>query len=332
MRDLTQPSPTRRGKIFGMDEKLKQSILKTLAYFDVFGYPLTKEEIWKYLVYYGYPDNTDLWITYTDFVCQLQQLEQLHQFQHKDGFYFLSGREENVAIRQRAVKWFEQKMKIAKRAVKKIRWAPFLRAVFVCNTLAGPGLKEESDIDVFIITRRGRIWLVRFLATLVLKFFRLRTFKNKTKDKVCLSFYVTDDNLNLSKIAIDEDVYLMYWLAQLIPIYDPDNLRSSIQRANQWVKKYLPNAFVPFELSERLRVGNRKISKFVKNLLEKIWGGGYGDLMERQAREAQKARIKMSYKGAGVIVNDSMLKFHENDRRAEYRQRWLEKISNSPNF
>ena len=44
-------------------------------------------------------------------------------------------------------------MKIANRAVEKIRWVPFLRAIFVCNTLAGPGLKEESDIDVFIITR-----------------------------------------------------------------------------------------------------------------------------------------------------------------------------------
>lgn len=302
-----------------MDEKLTQSIFKTLAYFDVFGYPLTKEELWRYLCI----DYTDLKFDYTDFVLRLGGVP------NKDGFYFLLGREENVAKRQRAVKWFEQKMKIAKRAVKKIGWVPFLRAVFVCNTLAGPGLKEESDIDVFIITRKGRIWLVRFLATLVLKFFRLRTFKDKTKDRVCLSFYVTDDNLNLSKIALDEDVYLMYWLAQLIPIYDPDNLHSSVQRANQWVEKYLPNAFVPYELSERLRVSNGAVSKFIKNLLEKIWGLKYGDLMEKQACEAQKARLKMNYgsahnERAGIIVSEQMLKFHENDRRVEYRDKWKE--------
>lgn len=301
-----------------MDEKLRQSISRTLAYFDVFGYPLTKEELWRYLL--RMTDNTDLRITYADFVLQLDGVL------NKDGFYFLPGREENVETRQRAVKWFEEKMKIAKRAVKKIRWVPFLRAVFICNTMAGPGLKEESDIDIFIITRRGRIWLVRFLATFVLKFFRLRTFKNKTKDRVCLSFFVTDDNLNLSKIALDEDVYLMYWLAQLIPVYDPDNLHVSVQRANQWVEKYLPNAFVPYELSERLRVDNGRISKFVKNLLEKIWGGKYGDLMEKQAGEAQKIRIKMNYASAGIIVSEQMLKFHENDRRSEYRQRWLKKI------
>ncbi len=309
-----------------MDEKLRQSILRTLAYFDVFGYALTKEEVWRYLLI---TDITDLRMGESDFLLWLSDVP------NKDGFYFLHGREENVATRQRAVKWFEEKMKIANRAVEKIRWVPFLRAIFVCNTLAGPGLKEESDIDVFIITRRGRIWLVRFLATLVLKFFRLRTFKNKTKDKVCLSFFVTDDNLNLSKIALYEDlsgvalaktdVYLMYWLTQLIPIYDPDDLHSSVQRANQWVSKYLPNAFVPYELSERLRVSNGAVSKFVKNLLQKIWGGKYGDLMEKQAREAQKIRIKMNYGSAGIIVSEQMLKFHENDRRSEYRNLWIER-------
>lgn len=307
-----------------MENDLKQSILRTLAYFDVFGYALTKEELRRFL--YGYTDNPDL---------------QIDNWPNKDGFYFLPGREENVAARQRAVKWFEQKMKIAKRAIKKLRWAPFLRAVFVCNTLAGPGLVEDSDIDVFVVVRKGRLWLARLLATLVLSLFGLRRTKKIFKDRVCLSFYVTDDNLNLSKIALDEDlsgvalaktdIYLMYWLAQLIPIYDPDNLHTSIQRANQWVKKYLPNAFVPYELSERLQVSNGKISKFIKNLLEKMWSGKYGDLIEKQAREAQKARMKMNYASAQnepdtrVIVSDQMLKFHENDRRVEYRDLWIER-------
>ncbi len=308
-----------------MDEKLKQSILKTLAYFDIFGYALTKEELWRYLCI----DYTDFKLDFTDFVSRLGDVP------NKDGFYFLPGREENVATRQMAVKWFEQKMKIAKRAVKKLRWIPFLRAVFVCNTLTGPGLKEESDIDVFVVARKGRLWLVRIFATLTLSVYRLRRTKTKIKNRVCLSFYVADNNLNLEKIAIKDDLYLMYWLAQLIPIYDPDNLHSSIQRANQWVKKYLPNAFVQYELSERLKICNGRISKFIKDLLEKMWGSGYGDVMERQAKEAQRARMKMNYGSVQnepdtrVVVSDVMLKFHENDRRSEYRDKWLNKCQMS---
>jgi len=147
-----------------------------------------------------------------------------------------------------------------------------LRAVFVCNTLSGAGLTEGSDIDVFVVVRKGRLWLARFLATLALSVWGLRRTKRKIKDKVCLSFYVTDDSLNLSKIALNNDVYLMYWIAQLIPIYDPDNLYLSVQRANQWVKQSLPNAFVPHELSERLRVSGGKISEFIReNVGRCIW-------------------------------------------------------------
>ena len=317
-------------------ELLRKNILQTLAYFDIFGYALTREEICRYLyttdpsTSFGSTQDKSLRTSFvnTDFT---DFLNQLAGFTNKDGFYFLLGREENVATRQRAVKWFEQKMKIARRAVKKLRWIPFLRAVFVCNTLSGAGLTEGSDIDVFVVVRKGRLWLARFLATLALSVWGLRRTKRKIKDKVCLSFYVTDDSLNLSKIALNNDIYLMYWLAQLIPLYDPDNLYLSVQRANQWARQSLPNAFVPHELSERLRVSSGKISKFVKNLLEKMWGGAYGDLMEKQAKEAQKVRMKLNYMSVQnepdtrVVVNDQMLKFHENDRRSEYRDRWQEK-------
>lgn len=319
-----------------MEDGTKKAILQTLAYFDIFGYALTKEELWRYLIS-GHTDNPDLQMTYTDFVRALDENDSLHGVAERSrGFYFLPGREDNVATRQRAVKWFEQKMKIARRAVKKMRWMPFLRAVFICNTLAGPGLTEASDIDVFVVVRKGRLWLTRLMATLILSVWRLRRTRKRIKDRVCLSFYITDDNLNLSKIALDNDIYLMYWLALLIPIYDPDNLHSSIQRANQWVKKYLSNALVSYKLSERLRVDNNKMSVFVKNLLEKMWDGRYGDLMEKQAKEMQRARMKMNYGSVQnepdtrVVVSDQMLKFHENDRRAEYREAWLKIIKKNP--
>ncbi len=331
-------------------DKLRKSILQTLAFWDIFDYPLTKEELFRYLLIYGYPDLSRRGgipphggggYSYVDFFNHLGQFEQLHQFEHKDGFYFLPGRQNIVDSRQLKVKLVEQKMKIAKRGIKKLAKVPFVRGVFVCNTLSIGVPDEDSDIDVFIVVHKGRIWLARFLATLSLSLFRLRRTKTKIKNKICLSFYVTDDNLNLEKIAIKDDVYLIYWLNNLIPIYDPDKLHESVMRANQWVKKYLPNGLQGFEVSEKLKEKNKKISEFMKIFFEKMWSSSYGDLIEKQAKGIQQAKMKMNLRstqnvgGTQVVITDSMMKFHENDRREEYRDEWLakcEKISNSPNF
>lgn len=302
---------------------LQSSILKTLAYFDIFNYPLTKEELFRFL----YNDSLEN-IEYPEFINQLQHLEQLHHFQHRDGLYFLPSREEIVADRQNKVKIMDKKLKIASRGIKKIASVPFVRAVFVCNTLSGPGLDDDSDIDVFIIVKNRRLWLTRLLVTLKLSFFRLRRTKHKIKNRICLSFYLSDYNLNLEKIAIKDDIYLVYWLAQLIPFFDPENFYEILIGANKWVEKYLVNySDSRYQIADNKYFG--RVIKFIKKTLEKMWTGGYGDLLEGQAKGIQQAKMKLNFgsvQNAGdtrVVINDKMLKFHEKDRRVEYRQSWM---------
>lgn len=302
-----------------MNDQLQKSILQTLSFWDIFDYPLTKEELYHGLCCI---DDTDFRIEYTDF---LQQFEHLEHIEHKDWFYFLPGREEIVAKRQLKVKLIEQKMKIARRGIKKLAKVPFVRAVFVCNTVAMGFADEDSDIDVFIIVKKGRIWLARFLATLALSLFGLRRTKTKIKNRICLSFYLSDDSLNLEKIAVKDDIYLIYWIDNLIPVYDPHNLHQSILQANRWVRKYLPNG-----LRTYLGVG-AYCNTLIRKLFEKMWGGSYGDLIEKQAKGIQQAKMKINSRSAQnasdtrVVVSDSMLKFHETDRREEYKKMWVEK-------
>lgn len=297
-------------------------ILQTLAYFDVFGYPLTREEIFRFIYTEGKEVKEG-----TEFFNILQDLDS------KEGYYFLPGRGEIVEKRQRNIWFVESKMKRALRGIKKLARVPFVRAVFVCNTVAGVGVEESSDIDVFIITKKGRIFLARAVATFYLGLFNMRRTKRKIKNKICLSFYVADNNLNLQSVAFENDVYLMYWLAQLIPVYDPDNLFGSLQKANTWVKKYLPNAFQSYNLIPRWKVESGKVGSGIKRFLEKIWIGNYGDLMEKQAKGMQLNKMKMNVSSVQdendtrVVVSDVMLKFHEKDRREEYRGIWENKCN-----
>ena len=260
-------------------QDFENSIIQTLAYFDLFDHPLTKEELFRYLW------NPSKGLSYEDFLDKLSDLEYV---QNKQGFLFLKGREKIITERQRRVKLIEEKMKVAVCGIKKLRWIPFVRSVFACNTVASAVAEGDSDIDVFIVIKKGRMWLSRMLVTLTLSLFKLRRTKNKIKNKICLSFYVTDDNLNIEDVSIDgSDIYLVYWLSQLVPLYDRDNLFESIQKANSWIKKFTPYAFQQYDLLHRWRVEDTKLSQTVKNIFERMWGGAYGNMIEKQAKGIQ---------------------------------------------
>jgi hypothetical protein len=112
---------------------------------------------------------------------------------------------------------------------------------------------------------------------------------------------------------------LIYWVSQVYPIYDAGGVYQKFIEDNSWIKKYLPN-FFPNEPSSARQLGRRQWA---------LAALGVGDNFFRsvQMRAMPKEIREMANKDSRVIVRDSMLKFHVNDRRAEYRERWLEKIS-----
>jgi len=312
---------------------LEQSIIKTLAFFDISKHPLTKEELYRFL-----------WqppvIGYQEF---LEKLENTNCLEKKFSYYFLPGQEKNIESRRENLLFSEQKLNLAAKAAKKIRSVPYLRAIFVCNTVGMEQATAESDIDFFIITSSKRIWLVRFFTNLILRLFGLRAYGQRVSNRVCLSFYVDNDHLNLASLRQrEDDVYLAYWLNQLLPIYDPENLHDKILTANQWAKKYLPNvndrdilckdAKFCVSTTHRLRVTSSKLGSIWKKMWEKMWGIAYGNLLETQAKNFQLAKMQPAFKeraskdDKAVILADGILKFHLNDRRTWYYQEWKSKI------
>lgn len=344
------------------EQSLRQSILNTLAYFDLADYPLTKEELFSFL---WQPPN----ISYNDFLLSLQ-IFNTHPFipplfasraREKDisctfsserckyvaepikgegqgvgfkfGYYFLLGREKIVEERQGKLLITEKKLKIARRAAKIIRSVPFLKAVFVCNTAGSGQAGEDSDIDFFIVTEKNRIWITRLFVTFLLELFRLRRVGNRIKNKICLSFYVTTENLDLAKLRVaDDDIHFAYWLNQMLPVFDPDNYYLKFLQANSWTKTYLPNLDAKQTASYLSKIPESRLGKIWKKAWEKMWQGSYGDLINNQAKQIQLSKMKQSGKpidrgnDKGVVINDGILKFHEKDTRIAYRNQWLQKI------
>ena len=299
-----------------MSEAMAISVLSSLAYSDLFRQPLTAPELYR-----------RLWqppaIEYADFLLHLEQLVARGLITSRQGFYWLPDSAASVATRQRRVVWNEKKLRLARRGARLLALVPFVEGVFVCNTVAAGTADRDSDIDLLIITSPKRIWLSRFLATVVLSLARLRRHGARITNRLCLSFYVTRDALDFSSVRIVlPDVYLAYWTAELLPIYDPNGLMALIQTQNTWAKAYLPHRLEQYRLvSTYAAVG--PVRRFP------LIGGSLERLAKTIQLSYMSARGRATGEKKGVIISDTMLKFHEQDRRADYQRAWHERLQQS---
>lgn len=293
---------------------LESSVISTILYFDVLGFPLTREEVFRYLwMGKGFLQN--------EVESEIEKLVRGGTLATKSSYYFLPQREEAVQKRLRAVIPSEDKLRRARGATKIIGWVPFLKAIYVCNSVAAETANSSSDIDLFIVTKEKRLWFVRFFTNIILKMFGMRTGK-MSANKICLSFYIGEQHLNLAPWRVcDDDIYLAYWLMQLHPLYDPKNMLNSIYMANVWASDYV-----------KLEAPAYGIAAYGagKRTAEWLLQGVAGDLLEKLLYKFQWAKLRPELKkmacaenACDVVLKDGVLKMHEHDARREFHDRWL---------
>ncbi len=293
---------------------VKQAVLSTLAYFDLFEVPLTREELSDYLLFEK-PEERALNL-------YLKDSSYVHK---REGF---------LSFRWNAEFWKEWEEKQARtRAVfKKVarwRWllqlCPFLRLVAVCNSVTIGDTRENSDIDLFVVAKPGRLFTARLGLTILTSLFGLRRHGNKIRERFCLSFYVTEEALDLSPIALPAyDLYLAVWAQSLEPVAGDYKVYEAFVEKNQsWLKAYF-HAPARRKRHFRARTGWVKTANWI---LETVLNF---DAVERWARRKQWSRALAKYQTledkSGTVISDSMLKFHDHDARLEIREEWRKRV------
>lgn len=302
--------------------QLNAAILKTLAFFDIFDYPLTKIEILKWL-------NVDDKYGYNLMDIEEPLNRMSDKVQTKNGFYFLTGRETIIEKRLKRYGFAEDKFKRAIKFIKLFRHIPFIKMVAVCNTLAYNNCSREGDIDLFIITKSNRLWLTRFLVIGILKLFKARPTTEKKQDAIDATFFMSEEDLGINDLKIaEQDIYLTYWVDQIVPVYDIDNTYQKFQKANQWVKDTLPNS-IGYQLNDQRTICPNWYSKSGSFKLKILLDWQFWENMVRkyQLKIMPQVLKEMMNKDSRVVVNRRMLKFHRDDRRGEYQERFNKLVS-----
>ncbi|MBI5412562.1 hypothetical protein HZA43_05350 [Candidatus Peregrinibacteria bacterium] len=302
---------------------LQSSILKTIAFFDLFDFPLTAEEVQRYLYGYGQPVHIK---EIKGTLALMPSLESL-----KD-YYFLKGRGELVRIREARQYRAQQYWDRVKFYGLHMRQIPFVRMIAVCNTLSYNNVTDESDIDLLVITEPGRLWTARLFLTLLLQFFGVRRHGNKIAERFCLSFFVTTQRLNFQPLLLaPEDPYLAYWLAFLAPIEGRETY-DHLKKLNEvWLKADYGLIFPPEQGRHFYALEKSRLKRFQEWTLR----GRLGDLFEKLIQYFWKKRTQkkaglLDPATSGVRIENDFLKFHDHDRRREYYDAWIRKVTESP--
>ncbi len=232
----------------------ESSVLKILLYFDIFQHPLRAEEIAAYSEY-GQEGITDI-------QAALNKLCSNELIKCHDSFYFIHSDAASVQRRMEGENHAQKALKKAKWFSGIIARFPFVRGICLSGSISKNYMDANADIDYFVITSAGRMWLARTLLVLFKKIFLLNS-----KKYFCVNYFVTEESLSIP----NKNIFTATELAFLIPTYGQEQYRN-LMRSNNWYRNYYPK----FSLRDETWMLKSK-KYFLKYFFEKMLSGSFGE-------------------------------------------------------
>jgi len=290
----------------------EKNILQTLAYSDIFDYPLSQEEIWRFLILKEK-------ISKKEFKTDIKNISK--KIILKNNLYCLNGREQIIDKRIKREKESLIKIKIAQKIASIFSVIPTIYLIGVSGALAMKNSDKNDDIDLFIIVKKGKLWVTRIILLIFLEISgnrRKREDKN-VSNKICLNMFIDEHAIKMPKER--QNLYSAHEVVQMLPLFQGNNMYSKFINVNKpWIEKFLPNSF------EHVTTQNT-----TQNYSESFFGLVLRKVLFNSAFEYLSKKIQMrSIKKHQTIetVSDQFLAFHPLEYRdvviKEYNQRLKE--------
>ena len=234
------------------------AIKRTLAYRSLFNYPLSFFQLSTFLI-------SEKSFSHKLLKRELRNLlESGEVYATKVKFYLHGGK--------RLVDWltrlntYKDMLWVLKAILKLVKKIPWIVMIGVTGSVAAYNSTLDDDIDIFIITKKRRIWLTRVFVVLILKIVALyRTPENFAK-KLCPNLFITEDVMAWPKT--ERNVYVAHEIMLLQPIYYKNNTYFDFISANKWALEYFPHAVFGYPApSERKSHNKPNLLNHVEELL-----------------------------------------------------------------
>lgn len=274
-------------------DRVAAAALEAIAYGDVFGWPLTAAEVHRFLPLPAGPLEVEsaLVSLRTDgWVCSI------------DRYFILPGQNHCVEERRRRGVISARLWPKAIRYVRYLSRLPWVRLVAVSGSLAVHAADDDADIDLFMVTDDGRLWLTRALTIGVAKLAARAT--RRQAIWLCPNYLLGSTALEMT----DRDLFTAHELAQLVPLCGPDVYRALLAQ-NEWYRQFLPNhPGYPGPITE---LGGRR----VRHVVEPVMRNRVVERVEAWEMRRKVARLSVAAPTSEVRFDESICKGHFGQHR-----------------
>lgn len=293
--------------------QLKQEIVKTILYFDIFSFPLKEEEIFRFCQVPTRRPN----IRET-----LMELVTEGSLQISGEFYSVRESARLAALRQKKFQLSTELMLKAHRNAAFISQFPFVRGVAISGSLSKYAADEAADIDFFIITAADRLWICRSF----LHIFKKLTFLIGRQHDFCMNYFLDQEELELK----DKNLYTAFESISIIPVYGKASFRAFFTE-NSWAAKFFPNT----DPQEKLAAEIQEKVGWLKRGAEFLFGGSWGQGVNQRIRRSTVSWWREKFRRQGYQMDqfekdlratNGESKYHPNDYQHRILRAYRERL------
>ena len=287
----------------------RQYILNTLTYFDIFHYPLLKEEILRFHGMDG--------IAHQHIEECIDQLVEDQCIFHLGEFYSLHNDSSLATRRQEGNRLAIEQMKTAHRAAVILSRFPYVRGLAISGSLSKNYCTEKTDIDFFIITETGRLWIARTLMHLYKKF----TFLTGKQKWFCMNYYVDEAGMEIK----EKNIFTAMEIATMLPMQGKRTL-DNFHVFNGWVKNFLPKAVNSTATTPEIKKGI--FGRLIEFLLNNRLGNWVDDrFMKITERRWKKKEVQQMRNDHGIVMGMMVGKHYSKPNPAFFQDKVVERYN-----
>ena len=280
---------------------LEQAFLQSVIYASLFDYPVTLKQLREGLI--GQSANErDLSRCYATSPLLQATVECV------EPYYFPRGRRDLLDTRRRREVRSRQLLEDLAKPMALMTAMPFVRMVALSGSLAHLNAEGEADLDLFVITKPGRVWSVTVTTLAIARLFGWRA-------RLCLNYVISERALMVGPA----DLFCANQIVYLQPVSGHPTYLAFLA-SNRFVERFYPN-FRPRPISTR-----RRSFAGLRRAVECATDWTIAPLYERLCRFAYRQHLRRrshTWRSRDQVrLENECLKLHTSSHRREVMERF----------